>query len=148
MAQHMDKNSQVEDYKLRSKRLVIPFSIVHNATPASKTNSNDLPSSMTLALEGQTAAAAAIDSGTNFTTPVDATGNFGVLLSSLGTVSKLTKYTIDFLSSGTMTVAAKGASSSGVTASSNIAISATWSGSLATTDLSGVLTVDYQVSKA
>lgn len=148
MAQHMDKNSQVEDFKLRSKRLVIPFSIVHNATPASKTNSNDLPSSMVLSLEGQTATATAIDSGTNFTTEVDANGIFGILLYNLGTVSKLCKYTADFTSAGTIALTAKGASSSGVTASSNIAVSADWTGNLATTDLSGVLTVDYQVSKA
>lgn len=148
MAQHMDKNSQVEDFKLRSKRLVIPFSIVHNATPASKTNSNDLPSSMVLALEGQTATAAAIDSGTNFTTPVDSTGIFGILLYNLGTVSKLCKYEVSFLSSGTITVTAKGASTSGVTASSNIAVSADWSGDLSATDLTAVCTVDYQVSKA
>ena len=145
---HRDKNSAVEDFKLRSKRLIVPFAIVHNATPASKTNSNDLPGSLVLALEGQTASAAAIDSGTNFTAPVDANGIFGALVCNLGTVSKLVSASVSDLSSGTAAVSKKGASSSGVTASGNIAVSIDWSGDLSTTDLSGNLIIEYQVSKA
>lgn len=145
---HFNKNAAVQDYEVKSERLCIPFSIVHNATPASKTNSNDLPAAMTLALEGQTAAAAAIDSGTNFTTPVDSTGIFGILLASLGTVAKLHKAEIVGLSSGTIAVTLKGASSTGVTASGNIAVSADSSLDLSAVDLSGTLCVDYIISKA
>lgn len=148
MAQHRDKNAQMEDYKLREKRVIIPFSIVHNATPASKTNSNDLPSSLTLSLEGQTATATAIDSGCAFTTETDSTGIFGCLVSSCGTVAKLLDVQLVNLSSGTATVTRVGASSTGVTASGNIAVSIDWNGSLATTDFSANLVLEYSVSKA
>lgn len=147
MSGHFQKNSQVDDYATKSQRLCIPFAIVFNATPASKTNSSDLPAALTLALEGQTAAAAAIDSGTNFTTPVDSTGIFGMLVSSLSPVSKLLKVEMIDLSSGTVALTRVGASSSGVTASGNIAVSADWSGSLATTSLSATLCIDYINSK-
>lgn len=142
---YFQKNGAVEDYCVKAQRLCIPFAIVHNATPASKTNSNSLGQAMVLSLEGQTATATAIDSGTNFTTPVDSTGIFGVLLYNLGSVAALTNATTFNLSSGTAAVSLVGASSTGVTASGNIAISIDWSGSLATTDLSGVVIVDYQL---
>lgn len=144
------KSSQLEDYRNRSERLCIPFTIVHNATPASKTNSNDLPACLTLSLEGQTATAIAIDpaANTNFTTETDSTGVFGILLSNLGTVSKLQSFGVDNLSAGTVAVTAVGASSTGVTAKGNIALSVDWSGNLATTDLTGTCTVNYIISKA
>lgn len=140
---YFQKIGAVDDYVVKSQRLCIPFAIVHSATPANKTNSNDLSAAMVLALEGQTATAAAIDSGTNFPTPTDSTGVFGVLLYNLGTIYKLHNYDIKNLSSGTAVVSANGASSSGVTASGNIAVSVDWSGSLASTDLSAVLIVDF-----
>lgn len=145
---HFNKNSAVEDYKVKSERLCLPFSIVHNATPASKTSSNDLPGAMVLAMEGLTAAAAAIDSGTGFTTPVDSTGIFGILVYNLGTVAKMHKAEVVGLSSGTAAVTLKGASSTGVTASGNLAVSVDWSGDLSATDLSATLCVDYIISKA
>jgi hypothetical protein len=148
MAQHMDKNSAVEDYKLREKRLVIPFSITGNATPASKVVSNDLPAAMVLSTEGLTAQAAAIDSGCNFTTPVDANGIFGILAYNLGTVEKLLDVQLVNLSSGTATISRKGASSTGVTASGNIAVSIDSSLDLSMVNLSGHLVIEYRVSKA
>lgn len=141
------KNAAVEDYKVKSERLVIPFAIVHHATPASKTYSSDLPDAMILSLEGLTAAATAADTGCNFTTPVDSTGIFGVLLRNLGTVKKLLKMEMTELSAGTVALTRKGASTTGVTASGNIAISADWSGDLSSTDLSAYMTVDYIISK-
>lgn len=145
---HFFKNEAVEDYRVKSERMVIPFAIVHNATPASKTYSSDLPSALVLATEGLTAQAAAIDSGTNFTAPNDGNGIFGVLVYNLGTVKKL--LTVDFvnLSTGTATVTRKGASSTGVTASGNLAVSIDWNGDLSMTDLSGNLVTDFIISKA
>lgn len=145
---HFYKNASALDYSLRSERLCIPFSIVFNATPASKTNSNDLGDCLVLACEGQTAAAAAIDSGTNFTTPVDSTGIFGALVYNLGTVKKLLRYDVFGLSSGTATITAVGANSTGVTASGNIAVSIDWSGTLVTTSLSATLILDFIISKS
>lgn len=145
---HFNKNSQVQDYSIKQERLCVPFAIVHNATPANKTSSNDLPGAMVLAMEGLTATAAAIDSGTNFTTPADSTGVFGVLLYNLGTVYKVLNVDVKLLSSGTSAQSLKGASSTGVTASGNIAISVDWSGDLSATDLSAVFIVDYNIVKA
>lgn len=142
------KNPSVENYMIAEERLCIPFAIVHNATPASKTYSSDLSAALVLSMEGLTAQAAAIDSGTNFITPVDSTGNFGILLYNLGTVAKLLKSETINLSSGTCTTTAEGASNTGVTASGNIAVSIDWSGSLAATDLSATVCVDYARSKA
>lgn len=145
---HFFKNEAVEDYRVKSERMVIPFAIVHNSTPASKTYSSDLPSAICLATEGLTAQCAAIDTGTNFSTPTDSTGVFGVLVYNLGTVKKLLHTDFVNLSSGTATVTRSGASSTGVTASGNVAVSIDWSGSLATTDLSGNLVMDFIISKA
>lgn len=142
----LDMNSQVENYKLKTHRLIIPFTIVHNATPASKVESSDLPDALVLSLEGQTAAATAIDSGTNFTTQVDSTGNFSCLVRNLGTVSKLLDVQVVNISSGTATVARKGASSTGVTASGNIAVSLDSSLDLSAVDLTASLVVEYTVS--
>lgn len=148
MSYFVKSNSQAQDYSIRSERLCIPFAVVHSATPASKTNSNDLPSALVLALQGQTAAAAAIDSGTNFATPTDSTGVFGALLYNLGTIAKVQRVSVDMLSSGTLAVTLAGASSSGVTASGNVALSCDWSGDLTATDLSACLSIDYIISKA
>jgi hypothetical protein len=145
---HREKNAAVEDYKLREKRLAIPFKITYNATPASKLHATDLPAALVLSSEGLTATATAIDSGTSFTTEVDANGIFGALIHNLGTVDKLLDVQLVNLSSGTATVSRKGASSSGVTASGNIAVSVDWNGSLETTSLTATLIVDYRVSKA
>jgi hypothetical protein len=148
MAGHFDKNSAVNDYHVKSERLLIPFAIVFHATPASKTTSSDLGSALVVVTEGLTAVATAIDSGTSFTTPVDATGLFSLLIYNLGTVSKLLKVEMIDLDSGTVTLLRKGASTTGVTASGNIAISADWSGNLATTSLAATIAVDYIISKA
>lgn len=143
---YFHKHAGAEDYALRCARLLIPFSITFNATPASKVTAVDLAGVAVLATEGQTAAAAAVDSGTNFTTPVDATGIFGVLLANLGTVEKLLDAQILQLSSGTATISKKGASSSGVTASGNIAVSIDSSLDLSAVSLSAVLAVDYRIA--
>lgn len=139
--------SSVENYKLKSKRLIVPFSIVFHATPASKTSSNDLPDALILSMEGLTATATAADSGCGFTTPVDSTGIFGCLVKNLGSVGKLLDVQVVNLSAGTAAVSRKGASSTGVTASGNIAVSVDWDGSLATTSLTGHLVVDYTVTE-
>ncbi len=151
---YFNKNSAALDYITKSERLCIPFAIVHHATPASKTSSNDLSQVMILSMEGITAAAVAADTAVlstsllNFTAPVDANGIFSVLLYNLGTVAKVHKYEVVNPSAGSVAVTPKGASTSGVTAAGNIALSMDWDGNLATTDFSGVLCVDYIISKA
>lgn len=146
---YFNKQPQVQDYVIRTERLCIPFGIVHNATPASKTTSTDLPAALVLSTEGLTAVAAAIDADCNFTTPQDASSAiFGILVYNLGTVQKLHKAEVVNASAGSVTLAFKGASTTGVTASGNIALSATWgSNALSTTSLTAVLCIDFIVSK-
>lgn len=139
------KNSVVEDTRERTHRMCVPFTIVHNATPASKTSSSDMAGVLYLSTEGLTAAATAVDSGTTFTTETDSTGVFGCLLANMGTIDRLYDVQFVHLSSGTATVTRVGSSSTGLTASNNIAVSIDWSGNLATTDLTGTLIVDYRV---
>lgn len=143
----LSKEAQVNDYEIKSRRLIVPFAITANATPASKVHATDLPEALELSTEGKTAAAAAIDSGCNFTTPVDSTGIFGILLHNLGTVKKLLDVQCVNLSSGTIAVSRKGASSTGVTASGNIAVSLDSSVDLSSVSLSGHLVADYIIQK-
>lgn len=141
------KNSQANDYAVRSQRLCVPLKVTHAAGTA-QVYTNDLPACMVIAGEAQTATAAAIDSGTNFTTPVAANGIIGVLIYNLGTVAKLLNCTLFNLSSGTCTVTAVGASSTGVTASGNIAVSLDSSLDFTATDLTTTMCVDYIIAKA
>lgn len=140
-------NAQNEDYALKSRSLIIPFSITHSATPANKVRSSDLSSALTLACEGQTSDAAAIDSGTNFATPTDSTGVFGCLISNAGSVKKLLDVRVVNINSGTVAITREGASNSGVTASGNIAVSLDSSLDLTAADLSAHLVVDFLLAK-
>lgn len=72
-----------QEHTLRFERLVYNFSITGNATPASKTQTSDLPGMAILRMQGETAQADAIESDFTWTTPVDnSSGNsvFGILL--------------------------------------------------------------------
>lgn len=71
-----------EAHILRQERLVFNFSITGNATPANKTQAQDIPGLVVLRMEGQTAAADAIET-LSWTAPVDnSAGNsiFGILM--------------------------------------------------------------------
>jgi hypothetical protein len=141
---YLENDPSVADYALKEKRLVIPFAITGHATPASKSHATDLPAALILSTEGKTATAAAADSGCNFTTESDANGIFGVLIYNLGEVDKLLDVQVVNLSAGTATVSRKGASSTGVTASGNIAVSIDSNQAL-TSNLSGHVVVDYRL---
>lgn len=72
----------LNDQMLRAEHLVFACSLVHNATPANKTSSSDIPGVSLFRAQGQTAAVDAIESLT-WTAPVDNnTGNsvFGLYL--------------------------------------------------------------------
>jgi hypothetical protein len=142
------KEPGANDYALRSNRLCIPFGITSHATPASKTHTTDLPSVLVLSSKNKTSTALGIDSGVGFTTEADTTGIFGILLYNLGTVSKLLDVSVVNLNSGTATVSRKGASSTGVTASGNIAVSVDSSLDFESASITGTVCVDFIVSEA
>lgn len=71
-----------QEHLLRQERLAFQFSITANATPADKKQAVDIPGLCVLRMEGQTAAADAVETIT-WTAPVDNdTGDsvFGILL--------------------------------------------------------------------
>lgn len=148
---YLNKNEAVHDYMLKQRRLVIPFAVTGNATPASKTHTVDAPQLVFLSFEGQTAIAAAEDSGQNLTAPNDANGIIGVLVKVGETVRKVLQVKVEQRDGTTSTVATavtalKGASSSGVTASGNIAASITITGlDLSAENYNGVLIVEYVI---
>ncbi len=78
----LKEKPDLNDQMLRSERLTFRCAIVHNATPADKKFSSDVPSVVMLRAEGQTAAVDAVEELT-WTSPVDnSTGNsvFGLYL--------------------------------------------------------------------
>lgn len=91
------KNQLVQGRKLKSQRLVIPFSVVGHATPASKTVSVEDPGVLFLNFEGVsgiTLAAGAVDtagelSDITFAAATDTTGIFNILVRVGETVQKV-----------------------------------------------------------
>lgn len=83
--------------ELKTKELIIPFTVTHNATPASKTIGNDEPSMVFTSFEGLnriTLADGAVDSAAElsaltFQTAADSTGKFSVLVRVGETVRKV-----------------------------------------------------------
>lgn len=88
MSSYMSHDSLVQDRQLKVLRLSIPLSIVANATPASKSQSNDEPARLFLNTEGIqqiTLANGAVDSASElsaitFASPSDASGVFNLLV--------------------------------------------------------------------
>lgn len=71
-----------QEHLLRQERLVFEFSIVGNATPANKGRSSDIPGTVILRCQGQTADADAVET-LSWTAPVDNNAGdsiFGVLI--------------------------------------------------------------------
>lgn len=80
--QTLKSMSSHQEHLLRQERLVFQFSITANATPALKKQAVDIPGLCVLRLQGQTAAADAVETIT-WTAPVDNNAGssvFGVLL--------------------------------------------------------------------
>jgi hypothetical protein len=156
----MKENPQLNDQMLRTEKLVFSCAIVHNATPANKTFSSDVPSVSLLRAQGQTAAVDAIEV-LAWTAPNDAAGIFGLYLSigktvtpSLGPVPTAEDYADAVYSvsvrnapaSAALAAAAvtgPGGSTSFLTPLGNIAIEIT-NGNLATTDQTLIVDVNYR----
>lgn len=147
---YLEREDKIQDYKLKERRLCIPFSITGNATPASKVHNQDL-SALILRTEGKTAQADAIDAGGNFATASDATGVFGILFDPGPAARKVLRVQVEQRSGSTATnrvqvTALKGASTTGVTASGNLAFDVTCAGlDLSSENFDGVLVIEYMV---
>jgi hypothetical protein len=165
----MKEKPDLNDQMLRTEKLCSAATIGHNATPANKTFSNDIPSVVLLRALGQTATVDAVET-LPWTTPTDnATGCiFGLYLSigktvtpSLGPVPtaedyadkvftvSVTKVAVDangnVISSTALPVTGPGANTSFLSPLGNIAIEVTDSaGNLASTDEHLVIDVNYR----
>lgn len=142
-------NPALNDFMVKSERLVFRFSITGHATPASKVHSCDLPN-VYLRTLGKTAAADAIETLT-WTTAVDVTNaNFGILID-LGDneVQQVQKVTVTEITALEASHTTKGPNASTavnrhVTASGNIAIEILATGlDLETESPTYVVEVDY-----
>jgi|SRR5665213_2275482 len=157
----LKEQPQLYDQMLRTERLIFDASIVHNATPANKTFSAEVPVALIRA-QGQTAAVDAIETLT-WTTPVDnSSGNsvFGLYLNigttvtpSLGPVPTLENYAdrvykVEVLSPTGVSLAVTGPNNTPfawITPMGNIAIEvAATALNLSTTDAPLVVIVDYR----
>jgi len=156
----MKENPQLNDHLLRSEKLVFSCLITHNATPANKTFSSDIPSVSLLRAQGQTAAVDAVEV-LSWTAPVDASGIFGIYLSigktvtpSLGPVPTAEDYADAVYSVSVRkspvsaalaasAVTGPGGAASFLTPLGNIAIEIT-DGNLATTDEPLIIDVNYR----
>lgn len=124
---YLKSNSSHEQHVLRQCRLVAEFAITANATPALKKQDVDVPSVMVLRLEGQTAAADAVETIT-WTAAVDnSAGNsvFGLLLD-LGDNKADKVYSVNLVEltavSASEVVSGPNSSASYLTAAGNIGI--------------------------
>jgi hypothetical protein len=148
-----EKNSVVNDYQLKQKRLVAEFTITGDATPASKVHGvPDLPGVMILRTEGKTADADAVETVSFTTADDDSTGDsvFGILIKGgsdgLGDIRKVLRAQITDRGGSATSVAIAGTSDStkGLTADGNLAFNVTGTGlNLSSENADLVVTIDY-----
>lgn len=143
-----------QDHCLREEHLAAQFSITFNATPANKQESVDIPGTMIVRAQGQTAAADAVET-LAWTTPVDnSSGNsvFGLLLNlDLNKADKVYSVSVVSALGKTLSVTGPGAVAglpAYLTAQGNIAIEiAATALNLATTSDSFVVICNYRQAK-
>lgn len=73
-------SAAAQNEEVKRRRLVFEFTITGNATSANKKFASDISDTVYVRAAGQTATADALDSSVSWTTPVDSTGTFGILL--------------------------------------------------------------------
>lgn len=78
--QNLFTSASVQNEDLKRRRLVFEFTITGSATAANKTFASDLPGAVYDRAAGQTATVDALDSSISWTTPVDASGTFGIFM--------------------------------------------------------------------
>jgi hypothetical protein len=148
-----------EEHLIRQERLVFNFSINGNATPASKTQAQDIPGLVILRMEGQTAAADAIEPDLGWTAPVDNNAGdsiFGILinLSQLGQGLNLADkvYSVSLTEvtavSTSEVLSSPSAASNYLTPEGNIAVSVAATGlNLASEDVTFTMVIEYREAR-
>lgn len=145
----LPKNSLVADRMLKTQRLVIPFSVTANATPASVVLSCDEPGVLFLKSEGVdyiTAELTALgDSVTYANAPVDANGIMNMLIVPGEEVAKVCRAQVMTRTTGVAQPCFLG-DADGLTAEGNIALTMDSAINFATTDAQLCLEVEYVVA--
>jgi hypothetical protein len=152
----------VRTQQLKVNTLVLPFTIVANVTPASKTRTNDAPSVLFLKLEGTgqdytTVANGGFDTSAEaaaitFATATDSTGVFNALIKVGETISKVISVELHQVGTASMELKSgtspTGASPSYVTSiGDKIVANFDSAVDLSTTDYNGFIVVQYVLSK-
>ena len=147
------KDPLVRDRQLKAQKLVIPFKITSNATPASVVLRSDEPGILFLRSEGVdqiTSSAGAIDSGetASYTvSPSDASGIFNLLVKVSEPISKVLQAKVRVRTTGSDQPCFLG-DADGISGNGNkIMLTCDSSINLSTTDLDGCLEVDYVVAE-
>lgn len=149
----LKSNPNHQEHLIRQERLVYNFSIVGNATPANKQLAVDIPSTVILRTQGQTAAADAVET-LAWTAPVDNNAGdsiFGILLD-LGENQADKVYSVSLTEvSGVSTseaLSGPGGASSYLTADGNIAVEVAATGlNLASESVTFTMVVEYREAR-
>ncbi len=143
------KNDQVLQRQLKVQKLVIPFTVTANATPASVVLRNDEPSVLFLKSEGvdQITAAQGSETATFSVSPNDANGimNMFVKIDSDDCEKVCRAEVTDRVNGGSQPC--KLGSATGISSGGNIMLTLDSSVNHATTDFDGCLEVEYIVSE-
>ncbi len=145
-----EKNSDLHDRLLKSRRLHVRVRITGDATPADKTHSPEIADYVKIKTEGKddvtgSDSAASTDMGSK----TDINGEFGVLLlgsaDGFGAIDRVLGSSVTPTDGGTCTVAAvnTGTTAYGKTADGNMAFDCDSSQNLASADVDVTLTIDY-----
>jgi len=142
------KNEQVLQRQLKVQRLVIPFTITANATPASVSLRNDEPSVLFLKSEGvdQITAAQGSETATYSVSPNDANGIVNMFVKLDESCAKVCRASVtDRVNGGSQPC--KLGDADGLSSGGNIMLTMDSSVNHATTDFDGCLEVEYIVSE-
>ena len=150
-ASYQAKNSGVLGRALKVQKLVIPFTVTHNATPASKTITNDEPSILFMNFEGitgistTTGALQTGETAPSLASATDSTGVMNVCVLIQETIDKVMH--LEVISRGTAVGIVKPgvvlAASTGTGGGKSIFANITTGVNFSTTDLDAVLVVEY-----
>lgn len=146
-----EKNANMYDRLLKSVDLKMRVKVVADATPADKKHDSDLSGVAILISEGKTAEADAIEASLPYATPVDATGEYSLLLKGdeMGEIEEVLEARLIETRDGgttTVTLVTSGTTVRGLTPAGNILmdVDATDSLAVATQDSEIVLEISYR----
>lgn len=145
-----EKNSDLHDRLLKSRRLHVRVRVTAAATPANKTHTPEIPDAVKVKTEGKDDVTGTDSAGsTDMGSKTDADGTLGVLLvgsaDGIGAVDRVHGSSVTPTDGGTCTIASvnTGTTSYGKTAAGNIALNLDSSRDLSSENLDVTITVDY-----